>query len=383
MARMGIAEWIGAGRAIAAGDLIRYNDGGRFAERAEAMLAEMMQTKHVLLTNSGTSALSAALAAAGIGPGDEVIVPAYTWMATAAAVALVGAVPILADIDETLTLDPADIERKITPYTRAIIPVHMVSRPCNMDAIMALAEPHRLVVIEDAAQAAGVTYKGRRLGTIGAAGIFSFNRYKNVNIGEGGALLTQSDKIFARARHYHDLGASIRGHEETYNEPAFVSGNLRVSEIDGAMLLPQLKKLDGVIRKRQAVCRALIAAFEAGELKARGVRISPHHDADSTASFCLTFEDAEQAIAFTERGWAVRLLDSSKHIYTNWDPIMAQRSQHPKLNAWAWAQRPIEYHEDMCARTLDILGRTCRITLGIDSRAPMWVLRRRANTLLA
>lgn len=383
MARMGIAEWMAAGRAIAAGDLVRYNTGGRFAEKAEREIAKRMDIKHVLLTNSGTSALSAALAASGIGPGDEVIVPAYTWMATAAAVVLVGAVPILADIDETLTIDPLDIERKISPYTRAIIPVHMINVPCAMDPIMALAKQHGLLVIEDAAQAVGVAYKGRHLGTIGDAGAFSFNRYKNVNIGEGGALLTQSDKVYARARNYHDLGAAFRGHKETYNEPTFVSGNLRVSEIDGAMLLPQIKKLDATLNRGRAMRKILEAAFAAGNLSQRGVQISPHNDEANAVSFTLLFEDANEAKAFAEQGWVVRLLDSSKHIYTNWDSIMAQRTQHPKLNPWAWAPRRIEYDHGMCSRTLDILARTCRIVLGTEGRAPLPVLKHRARKMLA
>lgn len=383
MAKMGLAEWIGAGRAIAAGELIRYNTQGRFAERAEREIADKMGAKHVLLTNSGTSALTAALAAANVGPGDEVIVPAYTWMATAAAVAMVGAVPILADIDESLTIDPADIERKITPYTRAIIPVHMINLPCDMDRITELAKAHNLLVIEDTAQAVGLTYKQRHLGTIGDAGVFSFNKFKNVNIGEGGALLTGSDKIFGRARNYHDLGTSTRGHEDGFNEPVFVSGNLRVSEIDGAMLIPQIKKLDGLLGRLRTIRQFLETSFEAGDMAQRGVRISPHNDQANAVSFTLLFEDAESAIAFAENTWVDRLLDSSKHIYTNWEPIMAQRSYHPKMNPWAWANREIEYSENMCRRTLDILGRSCRVTLGIGSRAPMPLLRRRAKRLLA
>ena len=134
--------------------------------------------------------------------------PAYTWMATAAAPVMVGAVPVLVDIDESLTIDPADIERKITPYTRAIMPVHMLNLPCNMDAIMAIAKKRKLLVIEDACQAVGVRYKDRYCGAIGDAGAFSFNAYKNINIGEGGAVITNDDRIFARARKYHDLGSA-------------------------------------------------------------------------------------------------------------------------------------------------------------------------------
>src|SRR6185503_13656684 len=131
---------------------------------------------------------------------------------------MVGAVPILVDIDESLTIDPADIERKITPHTKAIIPVHMINLTCAMDQIMAIAKKHNLQVIEDACQAVGVRYKDRYCGAVGDAGAFSFNSYKNMNIGEGGAFVTNDGALYARARNYHDLGAPIRGHEETFNQ---------------------------------------------------------------------------------------------------------------------------------------------------------------------
>lgn len=371
MPAMGFREWIAAGRAIADGQLSRYGEEARFTNKFERELRDLTGARHVLTVTSGTGALIAALAAAGIGPGDEVLVPAYTWMATPAAPVMVGAVPVMVDINETLTIDPEDIERKITPYTRAIMPVHMINAPCDMDAIMAIAKKHGLVVIEDACQSVGVTYKGRHLGAIGDLGAFSFNKMKNMNIGEGGAVLTSDDKYFARARSYHDLGAMIRGHEERYNEPEFVGVNMKVTEIQTAMLSVQLKKVQPMlerIRKRRALMAPILA-------QSKDFRVTPHNDEASAVSLTILAPSKEAAIALQQRrGVWNRLRDSSKHVYTNWEPILSKRTFHPKMNPWAWAKREITYTPDMCARTLDILDRTCVVNLGLNY--PDFMMRR-------
>ena len=142
----------------------------------------------------------------------------------------------MADIDETMTIDPADIERKITKYTKAIIPVHMINLACDMDAIMKIAEKHKLVVCEDACQAIGVSYRNRRVGTIGHAGAYSFNQYKNITCGEGGAVVTNDERTYERARMYHDAGAFTRNYASTVKEPFFPGVNYRVSEIQGAIM---------------------------------------------------------------------------------------------------------------------------------------------------
>lgn len=369
MASVGFGEWLAVGRAIASRNLLRY--GGSFTDKFEQRFAAHLKAKHVLTVQSGTGALTAALAAAGIGPGDEVIVPAYTWMATAAAPVMVGAVPVLADINESLTIDPADIERKITPFTKAIIPVHMVNAPADMDAIMKIAKKHRLVVIEDACQSVGVPYKDRVTGAIGDLGAVSFNQYKNINIGEGGAVITSDDRLFARARNFHDLGAFVRGHDQTYNEPVFVGANMRATEIDGAMLGVQLTKLIPLLERLTRRRAALAPLFEGR----RGLRISPHNSPANAVTLTVIFDRVEDAMRFSKETGAFRLQDNSKHVYTNWEPILSQRAFHPKMNPWAWAQRKIDYSADMCARSLDILERTCRIDLG--GRAPTALLKRR------
>jgi len=365
---VGFREWLAVGRAIADGQMVRYGEGANYTARFENELGALVSANHVLTVNSGTSALVAALAAAGIGPGDEVLVPAYTWMSTAAAPVQVGAVPILVDINESLTIDPEDIRRRITPYTRAIIPVHMVNAPCDMDAILSIAKEHGLIVIEDACQAVGVRYKDRYCGAIGDLGAFSFNKMKNVNIGEGGAVLTNDERLFIRARSYHDLGSMVRGHGDRLNEPEFVGMNLKATELDGAMLRVQLQKVVPMLRRMQKR-RAMLAEILSQSTR---FKVTPHNDPASAVSLSILAPTVEDAVALTQRrGVHNRLRDSSKHVYTNWEPILSKRTFHPKMNPWAWAKREITYTPDMCARTLDILDRTCIINLGLKYPAPL------------
>jgi dTDP-4-amino-4,6-dideoxygalactose transaminase len=372
MPRVGVSELVTLGRVIAGGQLLRYRGGEQgFTSKFEDKLTKQLGVKHALTVNSGTSALISALAAAGIGPGDEVLVPAYTWVATAIAPLAVGAVPVLVDINESLTIDPEDIKRKITPYTKAIMPVHMLNLVCDMDAITAIAKQHRLKVIEDACQAVGVTYKGRRVGTIGEAGAFSFNQFKNLNSGEGGAVLTNDDRIFTRARMFHDAGSYTREYAFESNEAVFCGMNLRVSELTGAVLHAQLPKLDPLLkrlRKRHSMMTGQLS-------KTRKMRISPHNDPDNAVGLTVIFDRPEDAKDFAGHHGVERLIDTGRHVYTNWQPIMTQRTFHDKMNPWKWANREITYSNDMCSKTLDILSRTCRIALGAQYPMPVMQLR--------
>ncbi len=378
MPRVGIREMVALGRVIASGKLARYaaGDNGLTAQFG-ARLSKKLGAKHVLTVNSGTSALISALVGAGIGPGDEVLVPAYTWVSTAIAPLAVGAVPVLVDIDESLTIDPEDIKRKITPNTKAIIPVHMRNLVCNMDAITAIARRHRLTIIEDACQAVGVSYKGRRVGTIGEAGAFSFNQFKNINSGEGGAVVTNDDRIFTRARMYHDVGSYTREHEFEGNEPIFAGMNLRVSELTGAVLFAQLPRLDPLLqrlRRRHKVMTKYLS-------QSQKFRISPHHDPASAVGLSVIFERAEDAKAFATQRGIERPIDTGRHVYTNWEPIFAQRAFHVHMDPYKWAHREIAYSADMCRATLDILERTCYVSLG--QQFPLTLMRLRARALLS
>ncbi len=187
MYRIGTQEAQAVAQVIRSGKLFRYHAGGQ-CEKFEQRYAEYVGVKHAGLTSSGTTALTAALAGLDIGPGDEVIVPAYTYMATAIAVLAVGAIPVVIDVDESLTLSPSALDEAIGPRTRAVIPVHMIGLPCDMRAIMRIARRRKLKVVEDACQAVGGGYEGKMLGGIGHAGAFSFNYFKNMTCGEGGGV---------------------------------------------------------------------------------------------------------------------------------------------------------------------------------------------------
>jgi dTDP-4-amino-4,6-dideoxygalactose transaminase len=378
MPRVGFMELVTLGRVIASGQLQHYRGGGHgFTKQFEIDLVKKLGVKHALTVNSGTSALISALAAAGIGPGDEVLVPAYTWVSTAIAPLAVGAVPILVDVNQSLTIDPEDIKRKITPHTRAIIPVHMLNLVCDMDAITAIAKQHRLKIIEDACQAVGVTYKGRRVGTIGDAGAFSFNQHKNLHSGEGGAVLTNDDRTFDRARMYHDVGSYTREYEFEGNEPVFAGINFRVSELTGAVLHAQLPKLDPLLRrlrKRHTIMTKYLS-------RSKKLQISPHNDPANAVGLSVIFDDAKDATAFATQAGVQRLIDSGRHVYINWLPIMTQRTFHERMNPWKWANREITYSNDMCSRTLDILERTCHVSLG--ARYPLAFMQLRAKMLLS
>lgn len=365
---------VSAMRVLLRGDLARYTTRGTSeAKLFEEELARKLGVRHALGVNSGTSGLICALVGAGIGPGDEVLVPAYTWVSSAAAPLAVGAVPVLVEIDETLTIDPEDVVRKLSPHTKAIIPVHMQNLVCNMDALMRIANERGLTVIEDACQAVGVNYRGRRVGSIGHAGVFSFQQYKNIQSGEGGAILTNDERIYARARMYHDVGSYIRQGRVETDEPLFVGVNCRMPELSAAILRPQLKRLDAKIDRLRA--HRLLAIERLSRVRDTRFKISPHHDTPDAAGLAILFDDPDEARAFAARSRGVtRLIDTGRHVYTNWESVRGRRPVHPKLDPYAWAHREIEFDEKTCPKTLEILARTCVIPLRPEFPTPLYRL---------
>jgi dTDP-4-amino-4,6-dideoxygalactose transaminase len=358
MHEIGKAEIDAVTKVIESKQFMRYRGGeGGFTETFEKNLCAKFATKHALTVNSGTSALICSLAALEVGPGDEVIVPAYTWVASALAPLAVGAVPIMADINDTLTIDPQDIERRITKYTKAIIPVHMINLACDMDAIMKIAKKHKLVVCEDACQAVGVSYKNKRLGTIGDAGAYSFNQFKNITCGEGGALVTNNDRTYERALMYHDAGAFTRNYASSVKEPFFPGVNYRVSEIQGAILGEQLKRLDKILKNLKTKRDIMLEIFS----KTDKFKVIPFNDEKSAIALAIRFENEKTALKFNEKHRTGLLINSGRHIYTNWEPLLEQRAFHPKMNPFNWAQRKIKYTKNMCKNTLEILSRSANI----------------------
>jgi 8-amino-3,8-dideoxy-alpha-D-manno-octulosonate transaminase len=186
-----------------------------------------------------------------VGPGDEVILPAWTWYSCYNAIVAAGATPVFAEIDDSMDIDSDDLERHITPRTKVIMVVHISGEPAEMDQIMKIARQRRLKVLEDCAQSVGATYQGKLLGSLGDCGIYSFQECKTITAGEGGAVVTSDPTIFERAARFHDLGELREGHQRMLGQaahfPQFLGGQFRMSEFTGAVLRAQLRKLDRIV----------------------------------------------------------------------------------------------------------------------------------------
>ena len=227
-------------------DVIRSGKWGRMdgtrVETFEQEFARYQEASHGVAVVNGTVSLRIALLASGLEAGDEVIVPPYTFLATATAVVEANGTPIFVDVEpDTCNIDAAKIEAAITPRTRAIIPVHLAGQPADLDAILAIARRHNLVVIEDAAHAHGAMYKGRKVGALGDCGSFSFQSSKNLTSGEGGIVVSNDTKFAERCRSFHNCGRLAEG--EWY-EHHVIGGNYRLTELQGALLLAQLTRLE-------------------------------------------------------------------------------------------------------------------------------------------
>jgi dTDP-4-amino-4,6-dideoxygalactose transaminase len=351
--------------------LFRYYGPGDAPSKVAALEEAFIQKKgkrYAVAVTSGTASLLAGLQGIGVGPGDEVILPAYTWIASAAAVVAAGGIPIVAEVDETLLLDPADVERKITPHTKAIMPVHMRGAPCRMDELLAVAQQHDLKVIEDTAQANGGSYKGRPLGSMGDVGCFSLQFNKIITSGEGGMVVTDDESIWKRANMYHDvIGALHHGYDR---EELLCGMNLRMPEMSAAVSLVQLGRLDGLIHAMQERKRMLKAGM-ADVLQRKGLSfreiVDPDGDAAIATIFFMDSPDAAGRVVEALRAeniGAGRLYTPDKldyHVYAHWVPIIEQRTWTADGGPWRWARREISYSHDMCPRSLDLLGRAVHL----------------------
>ncbi|MBE7043633.1 MAG: DegT/DnrJ/EryC1/StrS family aminotransferase [Ruminococcaceae bacterium] len=368
MFRIGQEEIKAVERVINSKELFKINSGTlQETYHCEKEFREKFNISHAVLMTSGNAALMSALAGMGIGPGDEVIVPAYTYIATAISVVSVGAIPIIAEIDETLMLDPKDVEQKITERTKAIIPVHMMGYPCNMDGIMKVAKKHNLKVLEDACQAVGGSFRGKPLGTFGDAGAFSFNFYKIITAGEGGALLTNDKTIFEKGLIYHDSSAvAYFGNQmEDFSEEPFCGYEFRTNEITAAILREQLKRLDGIVsdlrKNKQRLMDALSPYF----------KFIPSNDKEGDCGMTLTlqFDSAEEAQAFRDKNVGVSIpAFTGKHVYNNWTPILHKRgAAHPLMDPFKMAANRVpDYTEDMCQKSIDILLTCAHLSINPD-----------------
>lgn len=351
-----------------------YNPRPSKVVESEKLFGQYIGVPHVLAVNSCTSALICAFRALGIGMGDEVIVPGYTFFATAATVGACNAIPVIADIDDTLTLDPKDVERKITKRTKAIAVVHMRGAPAQMDEIMAIARKHKLAVVEDVAQSAGGSYKGKMLGSIGTAGCFSFDFYKILNSGEGGYVTTNDEWVYTRAQSWHDTAACWRPNRyasERREGELFCGENYRMSELQGAVAIAQIRKAKMFLKGYRANRDRIVKALKLPKGVSLRRLSDPKGDTGSTIGIYLPdIEKTKWAMkAMKAEGVpAGGLYDSQVkdwHIYSYWEHILKLKSVAADGLPWSGvAKKDLpKYGPDMCPQTLDYLGRAVMLNV--------------------
>ena len=348
---------------ISKGKLFRYLENSE-CDFFEKNYSKYLSIKHTALASSGTAALTAALVGLKIGPGDEVLIPAHTYMATAMSVLSVGAIPIIVDIDETLTIDPKALEDACGPLTRAAIVVHMWGTTCNMSAIMKIAKKKNLFVIEDACQGVGGGYEKKMLGTIGHVGAFSFNYYKNMTSGEGGAVVSNNKEIIERAKCAIDPCHFYWQGRKNSLKP-FAANGSRASEFMGALLNVQLKRLPGMIKKMRAERNKILSSTQ--NLSNMGIKHSPlnskNYDCGNYVFF--KFNNTLDAENFTSIFPAPIAGKTGRHNYTEWDQILLKEgSFHQSLNPYKLSQNKkcrMNYSKNMCKSSLEILDKTIMI----------------------
>lgn len=359
MYRIGDEEVEAVRRIIQEGQPFRYHEGSE-CERFERRWCQYLDAEYATMTASGSNALVAALKALTIGPGDEVLVPACTYMASAMAVLAVGAIPVVVDIDKTTTIDPQAVEDAIGPHTRVIMPVHMWGLSCDMNSLMSIARDHDLMVVEDACQAVGGAFEGKMLGTFGDVGVFSFNYYKNISCGEGGAVVTDDPQIHKRINCATDCcNFYWQGRDDTFH--GFASNSARASEFEGAIMNVQLDRLTDLITTMRQHKKTIIR--ETDDV----LQPAPCHSLDHECGchVMYQFDSSSQANTFAEEANGTVLMNTGRHVYTEWDQVLEHNgAHHPALNPFNMPQNEecrSDYSPSMCSESLDIMNRTVKI----------------------
>lgn len=325
----------------------------------EKEFASFLGNGHSVLLSSGTNALVTALTALKIGPDDEVIVPAYTFFATLAAILEVGAKPVIVNIDDYLSFDLNELKKSITPLTKAIIPVHMDGYSCDMDSIVKICQEHNLFLIEDAAQAVGGKFKNQTLGTFGEAGCFSFNVDKIISCGEGGAIFIKDQELYQRSMLIHDtcnqFGPTMK---ESYTITPFVGRSMRVSEIQGAMIRVQLTRLEKIIcdlKERKSILEI--------ELKKYNLNLVPSYDSgecSTTSRFYLSSPNdvKDTVIKLHQIGFlATSPILRPAHNVWQWLHLIPSDKRNAKINFFP---------------TIDRLSKTVSINISLEEGIEEW-----------
>jgi 8-amino-3,8-dideoxy-alpha-D-manno-octulosonate transaminase len=313
------------------GIMMRYGfDGPRKgiwkSKELEAAISQTIGCKYTQLVSSGTAALTTALTALGIGAGDEVIMPTFTFVASFESVLSVGAVPVLADVDETLTLQPDAVRRAITPRTKCVMPVHMCGAMADLDALQQICKEHGLILLEDACQSFGAKYKGKFLGTIGQAGTFSFDFVKTITCAEGGGIVTNSEDIYTKCDGFSDHGHDHTGVDRGADLHPFIGYNYRISELHAAVGLAQIRKLDqflAIQKNNHGQLKAILST--APEVSFRTIP-DPSGDSNTFLSWFLPTEEIAKGVVAELKQQGILAgnfywFDNNWHYFRKWDHL--------------------------------------------------------------
>lgn len=366
---LGREELLQVREVLESGYLARYGPGKGFPAKVrnfEEEVARRAGVGHALAVNSGTSALYLALTGLGIGPGDEVIVPGFTFVASMSAVAYARARPVPAEVDLTFNLDPDDVEAKIGPRTRAILAVHMLGNPARLAELRRVAERHGLALVEDAAQAFGATYRGKWVGGHGEAGIYSFNIYKTITCGDGGMLVTDDEDLYRRCFALHDQGHRPHRLGVEIGQRPMLGLNFRMVELQGAVLLAQIGKLERILahlrNNRDLVVEAL-AGLQGVSFAER-----PDPDGDLGTHLVLVFPSAGVARRVATDLGSITLADSGWHVYNHMEHLLGARTASGRgcpFDCPGTDDRPPGYRKGMLPRTDALLDRSMSIGIGV------------------
>jgi 8-amino-3,8-dideoxy-alpha-D-manno-octulosonate transaminase len=349
------------------GILMRYGfdaqrKGNWKAKELEEKICNTFGCKHAQLTSSGTAALTTAMAALGIGLGDEVIMPAFTFVASFEAVISVGAIPVLVDIDESLTLDPNAVKAAITSKSKCIMPVHMCGSMADLDALKNICDEHNLVLLEDACQSIGATYKGKYVGTIGDAGTFSFDFVKTITCGEGGAVLTNNNDVYTKCDGYTDHGHDHKGTDRGADLHPFVGYNYRISELHAAIGVAQIRKLHDFLliqRKNHALLKSILSTVS--EITFRKIHDEEGDSCtfltwflpDSTVASALVAEMRSQNILTGNFYW----FENNWHYIRKWDHLknsefLNRQSEQLQQNLKKYSAQPFTESDAIMSRCI-------------------------------
>lgn len=342
-----------------------------YVSQLEQYACDYYDMRHALAVNSGTGALCTAMSALGIGPGTEVILPAFLWVATVTAVIQNNAIPVLCEIDDSFNMAADDLEQKISERTKLIAVVHMAGAPCDMDAIMRVANKHNIPVLEDCAQCNGGSFKGQKVGTFGKTGIFSLQINKNCTAGEGGLLVTDDEQLYTRLVAAHDLGIPWKqGLPDETGDVYLWGQGRRMGELAGAVANVQLRKLPQVVAHMKGSKQRIKSAIR--DMKNVSFRRLNDPEGDTGPFLILTFEEASHAVSATRHlmdGGVENVFRLSKyglHIYHNIRSLVEMVPLSPAGNPWSLPQNaghPLTYAKGACPTSDDLFDRSVIITI--------------------